>query len=1389
MNKVYKTIWNHTLNSWVAVPETTKKHNASVQKSAVKKLPFTAQPLGIQNKVKTFALRPLVLALLFFTVGQNAVAVSHTTTQNCSGAGAVCALNSGDTVTIDSTAQTGAVSASSGARWDITDADIVNNSLHFGGTSAITGYDTGSIINLTNSRVTSVGSAITLSYGAHLFDYGSEISNTNGTNTINVGGNSYASFTNSIIRSMSGNAVFTYANGQIVLDNTQVFSNSGTGVFLQGGASNSKITIKNGSLIDSGGNGVGIGIQGGGGLITLDGSQARITVNSRGVGGDGLRAWYADNQLVANYVDVNMSGNGSTGVRSNSLGSVTIGNVSINHSGNNGYGIQLSDTGTMFLNDGNSVLTTGTNTHALAVRFGATKTFDGSTGNILPSSLEVRGRDSAVLYTSSSSSTSLSSVTLLNTSLNIGMTNGLGTWGAKADDYSSIIFAGSSSTGGTGLWAVGSVAAGENGGTIKLAGAADAAGSLVKLDGTGQLDISDSTHALTNIGALQSDSTASNINFGGNTLQLGLNNVTNNGSLVDNANYAGMFNNGTTAGVGHLVKDGALTQILSGAGNTVASVIVKNGTLEFTQNGDFSTTGNYTTQAGATTSVGNHNSSLNIGGVFTQEANSHLVMQLGASPDIVAESASLDGDLSVTGFTLSGTPNLASAITAHDYTVIRTTDGIAGDFTSVAGLPGSGGLDYLITSGHKTADNKDYVLGFQMAWMGGGQNRGTGSFTLAEGTEFTVDLALNDQTFVGGVSDLGWNGRDLIKTGAGILTLSALNTYTGSTSIEGGRLNLSGTGDISSSSHVSLSGTEAAPSVLDLSGISANSTTLNNLSGTVHTELILGGKTLVLHNDEDTVFAGDFDASAGSLTKSGNNKLVLSGQTLWTGTTYLNQGTLTLDGSANGAQLTSNIVGQSGSALQLTNGATLTGWIDPTDVNIDASSRWNMNASSQVNQLNHSGEIYSTSLGGGVFNTLTVLDNYSAQNGLVVLNSQLGGDGSPTDQLIVQGNTTGSTRIVVNNVDGSGAQTLNGIPIVLVRGQSNGQFKLENRVVAGAYEYSLFKGTPTSANGNWYLRSEQAGGTAPKWRPEVGAYLGNQYLANVMQMHTLYDRQNARFSDQNGSVWGRVITSHTSSNAASGNITQGSNYSLIHFGADFGVADLADGKLHLGAMGSYGDGRTDANAKGNDYEARGDIDGYNLGLYATWYDKSRASGGAYVDSWMQYGWYNNKVQGDKQVQEKYDSQAWSASIETGYDLVLKDNNERTFHLIPQFQAAYSRFNGDDHRESNGSLIHRQNGGTLNTRLGIRIAGESEDTESKAARPFVELNWLHADKNTTIGFNETDVAQGIPKNRVEIKMGVQGNLSKSLSGWVNIGLQNGASDYYRAEGMAGMKYIW
>ncbi|QKA58845.1 autotransporter outer membrane beta-barrel domain-containing protein [Escherichia coli O157:H7] len=152
--------------------------------------------------------------------------------------------------------------------------------------------------------------------------------------------------------------------------------------------------------------------------------------------------------------------------------------------------------------------------------------------------------------------------------------------------------------------------------------------------------------------------------------------------------------------------------------------------------------------------------------------------------------------------------------------------------------------------------------------------------------------------------------------------------------------------------------------------------------------------------------------------------------------------------------------------------------------------------------------------GGKPGNVLTVNGNYTGNNGLMTFNATLGGDNSPTDKMNVKGDTQGNTRVRVDNIGGVGAQTVNGIELIEVGGNSAGNFALTTGTVeAGAYVYTLAKGKGNDEK-NWYLTSKWDGVTPADtpdpinnppvvdpegpsvYRPEAGSYISNIAAAN-----------------------------------------------------------------------------------------------------------------------------------------------------------------------------------------------------------------------------------------------------------------------------------------------------
>lgn len=1086
----------------------------------------------------------------------------------------------------------------------------------------------------------------------------------------------------------------------------------------------------------------------------------------------------APSTVTLTGTNVRTSGAGGHGLQANANGSsITLlgNNNTISTTGAQAFGGRIEGAGATINFNGGSIHTTGEGSDAISVANGATKTFDGTANNILPT-MTVAGAGAAVL------SADAGTINLNNTNLNTGMTAGSDTWGIAASNAGVVNMGAGSSTGGTGIRV-------NDTGKVTVAGNADSTGSRIQLNGTSTFDATAATGNV-NIGSIEGAS-GTTVNLGSQNLVIGANNVTNNGSLIDNANFAGTFANSAAS---NLTKTGSLNQILSGTGNTVGNVDIQQGQLTFAQPGDFTVAGNLNTASGATLGIGARDATLKIGGALTQAAGSRLDAIVGVSPDIKADSASLNGDLTISGFSLGAAPAKASDVEVDRYTLIATTGGITGNFTNVnsadGGFIASDGLDYLNSYGFVTNAGKNYELGFDLAWTSANDATRTGSFTMDANTGFDVDIALQDQA----ASALtGWDGKTLTKNGEGLLQLSAVNGYTGDTLLNGGVLKLDGAGDIASSNALTISGGQ-----FDISSAAGNRT-VKNLSGTGG-EIILAGKTLTVNNAQDGAFAGDFDASAGSLVKEGAGELVLSGNTAFTGDTLLNAGQLTLDGSNGKAQLVSNVIGQTGTRLDLINGAVLTGTIDSTDVTIDQVSVWNMTGTSDVSTITLAGNINfadpSAMLQSG--RTLTA-NNWVGQGGTVNMYAALGGNDSVADKLIIDGGqATGRTNLNIRNAGGLGDQTTgNGINVVKTQNSATtavDAFALANaegKVLAGAYEYRLAR-----AGEDWFLQSalnqvDPVEPVHPVYSPVTSLHTAKaeqalQYAESTVG--TLHERMGdleALNAKTDNLAWGRVIGKHVSNDGTSdgiysNDIDSRGDISALQIGNDFYVNAEGNGRTSAGVFLTFGHGKYDVTHayNANDHIDAGDnsFDAYSLGGYVTHLNGE----GGYLDTVVQVTTFDQTVAPRELASKSSNALGVLASVEVGqrFDVGAL---EQGLHVEPQAQVIVQTLKQDDSKVVSNvgteSDVSYDRSTTLTSRVGARLSKTWLTKDQGAASIWITpsvINTIGDDSQTrfaTPSQGDVTLNNQLSGTRASLQLGIDGQVAKGISVSARFGIEN------------------
>ncbi|WP_025138568.1 autotransporter outer membrane beta-barrel domain-containing protein [Achromobacter sp. DH1f] len=736
-------------------------------------------------------------------------------------------------------------------------------------------------------------------------------------------------------------------------------------------------------------------------------------------------------------------------------------------------------------------------------------------------------------------------------------------------------------------------------------------------------------------------------------------------------------------------------------------------------------------------------------------------------------------------------------------------------------------------------DLHDGVLTIANGGSSAGRLAGAGALNLTGGTLTVLgaNTGLSARTTIdSGASAVLNSGAGLGSGGianAGTLQLKGVNGALGNALSGAGSVKLTDAANVTLAANNSgFSGSFATDT-----GTTLTATQAANLG----TASIANAGTLIL----DGAGAWTLDnavSGTGNLAKRGGGTVTVGSNLAYTGKTSIEAGTLVFGGPA---QPGVTLGGAGAGTVTVAAGAALIGDGTVSGDVVNAGSLGVFNALDNrrsatpgtltlANGLTNSGTLYAA--GGVVGNTVRVVGNYVGQGGSIVMAVFKGGDTSAADKLVVDGGSaSGDTGLVIRHGGGSGAMTTEGIRLVeTVNGGTTdaNAFHLDARsdgyrqgvglIAAGAYDYRLARGGQGGTADDWYLVSHVS--TLPplitvvplvpgqivdpgpvvdpvtpapqpdvkaNYRPEVGAYLNNKLAASTQQQHSLRDRIGyAPGADgkPERAGWVRMVRGQDSRDGA-GTIKDTSTSYLIHGGSDllrFSVGK--EGSMRVGAMASYG--TNSSRARSNGLSASGKVEGYNVGVYGTWFGNADILTGPYVDTWMMLGRYDNTVDGQGLAKEHYRSRASSASVEAGYSFKLYDNGTRQLALQPQAQAIVTRYQAGDHLEKTGTRVSDPSQTSVTTRVGVRLQGRIDNAQGVAQMlPFAELNWLRGPASQTVRFDGQAVREQLPANRVELKAGLQGNVTKSLTLSGSLGLETGARNYQDASGQIGVKYAW
>jgi autotransporter-associated beta strand protein len=420
---------------------------------------------------------------------------------------------------------------------------------------------------------------------------------------------------------------------------------------------------------------------------------------------------------------------------------------------------------------------------------------------------------------------------------------------------------------------------------------------------------------------------------------------------------------GTTA-----ISAGTLSLGYSGALGSISTISFLGGTLQFSAANTSDYSGRFSTAAGQAYRIDTNGQDVTFANPLT--SSSGTLTKLGAG------TLTLTGVNTYTGATAIGTSNGADAGTllvsgsgtiSDTVTVYGGTLDLNGTTRSITTLALGGGAagssavvsigsGVLNLNGNVTYTATNNPLGASITASEGGvlNLNATRTFTINDSTAAASDLTIS------AVIQNGSGASGLIKAGAGTLTLSGSNTYTGATSIQAGTVSVSSIGSVGSASSnlgapASIAagtlaiGSGATGAALQYTGTGETTDRVINLAGTTGGAVLnhsgtgllkftsnltatgAGAKTLTIQSSTSGTgeITGTIVNGSGTtaVTKSGAGTWVLSGNNTYTGLTTVSGGTLQLGASGSGANsplgtVASGTVVAAGATLDL-NGYTL----------------------------------------------------------------------------------------------------------------------------------------------------------------------------------------------------------------------------------------------------------------------------------------------------------------------------------------------------------------------------------------------------------------------------------------------------------------------------------
>ncbi|HCL9392982.1 TPA: autotransporter outer membrane beta-barrel domain-containing protein [Escherichia coli] len=302
-----------------------------------------------------------------------------------------------------------------------------------------------------------------------------------------------------------------------------------------------------------------------------------------------------------------------------------------------------------------------------------------------------------------------------------------------------------------------------------------------------------------------------------------------------------------------------------------------------------------------------------------------------------------------------------------------------------------------------------------------------------------------------------------------------------------------------------------------------------------------------------------------------------------------------------------------------------------------------------------------------------------------------------SDVMHVNGDTSGSSGIVVTTNSKNKIKKGGDILLVEVNGDSSGSFYLNSLIKngkeykvtgdyidVGAWEYALNK-----KRKNWYLSVDM--------RPEPGAFINNS--KSMLDMFALqrYDipgqhRYPTLFENlYNNGMWIQFNNNSGSNSEVYDNLKTSYSLNTMMIGGD--IYNWTDGYNYsqIGVMGGIGSAANKTTST-NNKKANGNVDGYTLGLYHV-FQQNISDGlndserqGLWTYSSIQYMDYSNSVSSTNNFKADYGVNGFRLTGEVGYLKNIGGIQPSNFYVEPKLYLSHTELSGGVVEDLQGGKI-------------------------------------------------------------------------------------------------------